>query len=78
MSFDYIPLQDETPQAQLLHINRTFQEIERELAARTPNRVYKAPSAPFNTMMIEVDGVSWDPGSGAGIYIYYNGWVKLA
>lgn len=53
-------------------------------AARDPvdyvllNVLYAAPKRPRPGMMVEADGTHWDPGSGAGTYIYRgSAWVKL-
>jgi len=38
-----------------------------------------APSRPRNGHMYYADGVNWNPGSGEGVYAYYNGtWNKAA
>ena len=58
-----------------------FQNIARsmsetlELELRT---TYKAPVRPKNGMIVHADGTSWNPGSGAGLYLYYNGWVLIS
>lgn len=31
------------------------------------------PSKPRERMIVFADGVSWNPGSGKGVYAYYNG-----
>lgn len=37
-----------------------------------------APAKPRNGMLVEADGTNWNPGSGAGLYIYRSGsWVKV-
>lgn len=37
-----------------------------------------APTKIVPGMLVLADGVEWDPGSGAGIYVYYgSAWVKL-
>jgi hypothetical protein len=36
------------------------------------------PTNPYDGMIVYTDGVSWNPGSGQGIYAYYNSaWNKL-
>lgn len=42
------------------------------------NVANRAPSKPRDGMLIEADGVNFNPGSGAGLYIRRAGaWVKL-
>lgn len=42
------------------------------------NVLYAAPARPRAGLMVEADGTSWNPGAGAGTYIYRAGaWVKL-
>jgi hypothetical protein len=42
------------------------------------NVLNKAPKKPRAGMVIEADGVNFNPGAGAGCYIYRAGaWVKL-
>ena len=37
-----------------------------------------APAQVFDGLMVYADGTAWDPGSGEGIYAYYNStWNKL-
>lgn len=36
-----------------------------------------APKKPRAGMVVEADGTNWNPGAGAGCYIYRGGWVKL-
>lgn len=37
-----------------------------------------APSKPRDGLLVEADGTNWNPGSGAGLYIYRAGaWVFL-
>ena len=39
---------------------------------------YAAPAKLAEPMLRVADGTSWDPGSGAGIYLYLGGsWTKL-
>ena len=40
--------------------------------------LYAQPAKVFNGMVVEADGTTWNPGSGAGTYIRRAGaWVKL-
>ena len=37
-----------------------------------------APERPISGMIVHADGTNWNPGSGQGIYAYYNlSWKKL-
>ncbi len=64
---------------------RYFQEEHEKIAASInlaidgfAEVVYVAPPKPRNGMLREADGVSWNPGAGAGYYIYRAGaWVKV-
>lgn len=36
------------------------------------------PDKPFNGLTVLADGTNWNPGSGQGVYTYYNStWNKL-
>lgn len=38
----------------------------------------RVPERPQEGMIVKADGTNWDPGAGAGIYVYQSGtWVKL-
>lgn len=39
--------------------------------------LYAEPKRVFEGMLVKADGTTWDPGSGAGVYAYVGGWVKL-
>ena len=40
--------------------------------------LYAEPNKVHEGMIVNADGTTWDPGSGAGIYIYRGGsWVLL-
>lgn len=40
---------------------------------------HTAPSKPQELMVRAADGTNWDPGKGAGLYIYLGGiWNKIA
>lgn len=40
--------------------------------------LHAAPSKPVEGMEVVADGTDWDPGSGAGKYLYIGGsWTKL-
>ena len=45
------------------------------LALRT---LYAEPTRIFDGMVVKADGSTWNPGSGAGVYVYSgSAWVKL-
>lgn len=40
--------------------------------------LHKSPAKVIAGMMVEADGTDWNPGSGAGTYVYRAGaWVKI-
>jgi hypothetical protein len=42
------------------------------------NTLYAAPERIYEDMVVRADGVTWDPGSGAGVYARVGGaWMKL-
>ena len=42
------------------------------------NILYAAPSRIYEDMVVRADGVSWNPGAGAGVYARVGGaWTKL-
>lgn len=47
-----------------------------EVAQLTPLSV--EPSKPQTGWVVFADGTHWDPGSGAGVYVYDGGWIPLA
>lgn len=70
-----------TPENLLEYVQEELQEIARaqsetqELELRTVNR---EPSKPRAGMIVHADGTNWDPGHGAGAYVYQAGaWVWL-
>jgi hypothetical protein len=37
-----------------------------------------APDKPYDGLLVVADGTNWNPGSGQGVYCYYNStWNKL-
>lgn len=61
-------------QDELYRIQATFQA----LAAGHIDMTYVAPDKPREGDIRLADGTDWDPGSGQGLYCYYNGvWNKL-
>lgn len=51
-----------------------------DLANHIPTEIsYEAPLKTFNLQIVYADGVSWNPGKGAGLYYFMGGsWRKLA
>ena len=65
-----------------MQLRQEFATIAREQAQPSDymalNTLYAAPKRIFDGMVILADGVSFDPGSGAGVYARVAGaWVKL-
>ena len=55
-----------------------IQNVISILAAGHIDTTYSAPDKPRDGDLRLSDGVLWDPGSGQGVYCYYNGtWNKL-
>lgn len=82
MSGDYRPGQA-TPRDVPNMARYLFRELQRvseqflnqDIAVKTKN---VEPTKPFEGLMVQADGTNWDPGSGAGLYIYRsNAWVFL-
>ena len=46
--------------------------------ARSIEFLHVAPSRVYDGLTVGADGTDWNPGSGQGVYTYYNGtWNKL-
>jgi hypothetical protein len=42
------------------------------------DKAHAVPASPYDGMVRYADGTDWDPGSGEGVYAYYNStWNKL-
>ena len=71
------------PKAILSYMSRQFRNLAATLEAFQVNWVqmtvvHNEPDKPRAGMMVEVDGTNWDPGSGAGLYIYRGGaWTRI-
>lgn len=40
--------------------------------------LYAAPGRIFDGLIVKADGATWNPGAGAGVYVYTAGaWAKL-
>ncbi len=75
--------QSTDPASLLSFMGRLFRDLAAALVAMRVDFVqmkvtHVVPDKPRNGMLIEADGTDWDPGSGAGLYIYRSGsWVKV-
>lgn len=62
-------------------VNDELQEIERAFGFSDFLRMkelHEEPAKLLPGLIVFADGTDWDPGSGQGIYAYYNGaWNKL-
>lgn len=56
---------------------REFHKVALELSQPTDflalKTVYAAPDRVFEGMIVKADGTEWNPGSGAGVYVYKSG-----
>ncbi len=75
--------QSTDPKALLSYMGRLFRDLAAALSAMRVDFVqmevaHMVPDKPRNGMLVEADGTNWNPGSGAGLYIYRSGaWVKV-
>lgn len=54
------------------------QAMETQDASLSLETLYAAPAKYGNGTIVKADGVTWNPGTGAGVYCYYAGtWNKL-
>lgn len=63
------------------YLERELDAIMRELAETTVvelRPVYAEPSKPRTGMIVYADGTEWNPGSGAGLYVYKGSWTFIA
>lgn len=62
-------------------LNREFIRIEEDLKGEQDYSFLRElnvePDKPRDGMIIRADGSNWNPGYGAGLYLYNSGWVKL-
>lgn len=62
-------------QAELQRLAIGFSQPSDYLALNT---LYAAPKRIFDGMVVKADGTTWNPGAGAGVYVYVgSGWSKL-
>jgi len=62
-------------------IRREFDRISNAISFGKMQNVYflnEEPSRVWEGLTVGADGTNWDPGSGQGVYTYYNStWNKL-
>lgn len=59
-------------------LRKIQQDAQGEVDYLRLRTLYAAPDRIYTGMVVEADGTSWNPGAGAGTYIYRAGaWVKL-
>jgi hypothetical protein len=59
-------------------LNRLVIEFSQPSDYLSLKTLYSAPTRIFDGMIVKADGSIWNPGSGAGIYVYIgSAWVKL-
>ena len=63
--------------ADLSAVNNELRKIAEALNQRVPflylDTLYAAPSKPRDGILALADGTTWNPGSGAGVYLYRAG-----
>jgi hypothetical protein len=69
------------PEALPVYIAAEFERIAAALRALASGRIepsHRPPDKPRDGDIRLTDGVSWDPGGGAGVYAWYGGgWNRL-
>lgn len=69
------------PDSIMRYLRRELQAIATEFEAATSMQLrilYSEPVKPRAGLLVYADGTEWDPGSGAGVYVYSgSAWVKL-
>lgn len=59
-------------------LNRLSTELDQIQNGFILNELNVAPSRPVEGLTVRADGTNWNPGSGQGVYTYYNStWNKL-
>ena len=81
MSYRPDPIQTQSLEELVAWVNRELNRVgvamEEKLDRIIPT-AHSAPAKPRTGLTVLADGVNWDPGSGQGVYTYYNGlWNKL-
>lgn len=63
------------------YCRRMFERVEgalRSVSGVQLDELHVAPTKPRTGVIVLADGTDWNPGSGQGVYCYYNGtWNKL-
>lgn len=63
------------------YLQNEFVKISQAIAALAAGYIpetFHEPEKPRNGMVKLADGANWNPGGGAGVYVYFNGqWNKL-
>ena len=75
----YVPgaVEDVATQVELEAVSRETREPRPEFGVVLP-QLNAAPSRVEDGLVVYADGTNWDPGSGEGVYAYYNStWNKL-
>lgn len=75
-----MPLPPDVSHEELVRrLNEIFKTLALMLNGMEIVQVREEPQAPRNGLIVIADGTTWDPGSGAGIYAYFNdAWNKMA
>lgn len=79
--FDQLPVTQDSAHL-ALWMAQQLQSLERALNEGLTDirlvELHVEPSRPRTGMTVLADGTDWDPGSGQGVYTYYNSqWNKL-
>lgn len=56
-----------------LELAKIAQAMETQDASLSLDTLYAAPKKFRDGTIVKADGVTWNPGSGAGVYCYYSG-----
>ncbi|MGW8178205.1 MAG: hypothetical protein ACWGQW_05470 [bacterium] len=76
--WDPVPLDPAYLPVYLAEHFRRLHEVTRALSQGTFDVLHEEPEKYYTGMLVLADGTDWDPGSGEGIYCYYDAqWNKL-
>lgn len=71
----------EKPEALVSFLREELARLERALNEAQPSRgwqvLHAEPKRVYEGLEVEADGSDWDPGDGAGKYVYRSGWVFI-
>ena len=76
---EQVPLSQELPDV-VAYLHRELSRISQAFSEDTlqVNKIYTEPKKPREGLLALADGASWNPGSGAGLYVYFTGvWKKV-